>query len=251
MAFRHLDPDFNTSRKASSNFALALKSALVALGFLWVILIFDISFRLDLFRFGLRPGSVLGLVGVITAPLLHANFQHLLSNTMPFVVSLTAMLFIYPNSSLRAIPAIWLGSGLLAWVIGRSTIHIGVSGVVYGMLAFVFISGVLRRDMRSVSVSLLVAFLYGSMIWGVLPSQPYMSWEMHLSGAIMGASLGFLYRRWDLPPVKRYEWEDDDEIPDWFPREGDDREKEDDSGSRMIGDEGIESTPEKERREDR
>ncbi len=233
MTFKILEPGYNTSKKSSSNFRLALRTTLAALGVLWVILIIDSTFGLGLVRFGLRPQSAVGLVGLVTAPLLHANAQHLLSNSMPFVVSLTAMLFLYPNSSVRTIPLMWLGSGLLSWIIGRPTVHIGVSGLVYGMLAFVFIGGVLRRDMRSVSVTLLVGFLYGSMIWGVLPIRPFMSWEMHLSGAIMGGALAILYRSWDRVPIKRYEWEDDDSVPDWFPR---DAEEDSESTARKLPD---------------
>jgi membrane associated rhomboid family serine protease len=104
------------------------------------------------------------------------------------------MLYLYPNSALRVIPLIWIGSGLLGWVIGRPTLHIGASGLLYGLLAFVFVSGVLRRDMRSVSVSLMVWFLYGTMIWGVFPIRPNMSWELHLTGGLIGVLLAWLYR---------------------------------------------------------
>ena len=138
------------------------------------------------------------------------------------VISLTATLYLYPNSALRVIPAVWLGSGLLAWVIGRPSLHIGASGLIYGLLAYVFVGGVLRRDMRSVSVSLMVAFLYGSMIWGVLPTRPNMSWEMHLSGAVVGVLMALVYMKWDRVPVVRYDWEDDDSVPDWYPEKRDD-----------------------------
>ena len=115
---------------------------------------------------------------------------------------------------------IWLGSGLLAWMIGRPSLHFGASGLIYGLLAYVFFSGILRRDMRSVSVSLLVGFLYGSMIWGVLPIRPHMSWELHLSGGLIGVLLAFFYRKWDRVPVIRYDWEEDDTLPEWYPDEG-------------------------------
>jgi membrane associated rhomboid family serine protease len=130
---------------------------------------------------------------------------------------LTATLYLYPSSSTRVIPLLWLGSGAIAWYIGRPSLHFGVSGLIYGLLAYVFIGGILRLDMRSVAVSLLVGFLYGSMIWGVLPIRPNMSWEMHLGGAMMGCLLAVLYRRWDRVPVLRYEWEDDDSVPEWYP----------------------------------
>lgn len=226
MALDRPDPRFTLSKRAHSNFALALRVALVFIGILWTVFILDQAFRLGLNRFGLRPGSFAGLAGVLTAPLLHANFPHILSNTLPMLISATAMLYLYPNSSVRAIPAIWIGSGLLAWLIGRPSLHIGASGLIYGFLAFVFVSGILRRDMRSISVALLVGFLYGSMIWGVLPSRPNMSWEMHLSGALIGAGLAYLFRNWDRVPVVRYEWEDDDSVPDWFPEPGRERDRE-------------------------
>jgi membrane associated rhomboid family serine protease len=225
MALGKPDPRFTLSRRAQSSFRLALKIALVCIGVLWTIHIFDAVFGLRLGRFGLRPGSIPGLIGILTAPLLHGSFQHLLSNTIPLLVSLTATLYLYPTSSIRVIPLVWLGSGALAWFIGRPTLHIGASGLIYGLLAYVFLGGILRRDMRSVSVSLLVGFLYGSMVWGVLPIRPHMSWEMHLSGALTGLLLAVLYRRWDRIPLVRYAWEDDDSVPEWYPESSDDADR--------------------------
>jgi membrane associated rhomboid family serine protease len=222
MALRKPDPRFTQSRKAQRNFRLALKTALIFTGILWIILILDEVFGLRLVRFGLRPGSISGLTGIITAPLLHGGFSHLLSNTLPLVISMTATLYLYPRSAMRVIPLIWAGSGALAWLIGRSTIHVGASGLIYGLLAFVFVSGILRRDMRSVSVSLLVGFLYGSMVWGVLPVRPHMSWELHLGGAVFGVLLALAYRNWDRTPHIRYDWEDDDSVPEWYPENDDD-----------------------------
>lgn len=212
------DPRYTQSRRARSSLQLALKITLVFIGVLWAVFILDAAFGLRLARFGLRPGSVPGLLGIITAPLLHGNFQHLLSNTLPLLVSLTATLYLYPASSLRVIPALWLISGTVSWFIGQSpSLHIGASGLIYGLLAYVFLGGILRRDMRSVSVSLLVGFLYGSMVWGVMPVRSGMSWEMHLSGALTGLFLAIVYRRWDRVPLVRYDWEDDDSVPEWYP----------------------------------
>lgn len=211
------DPNFIASKRAHQNFMLALKIALTLTGFLWLILFIDYFFGLELARFGLRPGHLKGLIGLLTAPLLHSGVKHLFSNTLPLIISMTAILYLYPRSSVRVIPIIWIGSGMLAWLIGRPSLHFGASGFVYGLLAFVFISGVLRFDMRSVAVSIMVFFLYGSMIWGVLPIRPNMSWELHLSGAILGVALAIAFRKWDITPVKRYEWEDNDNVPEWFP----------------------------------
>ena len=222
MALGKPDPRFTQSRQARTSFRLALRLSLVFVGILWAVFIVDEAFGLRLARFGLRPGSIPGLLGVFTAPLLHANFQHILSNTLPLFIAMTATLYLYPNSALRVIPAVWLGSGVLAWFFARPNLHIGASGLIYGLLAFAFVSGILRRDMRSVSVSLLVGFLYGSMIWGVLPARPQMSWEMHLTGAVVGVLMAFLFSNWDRVPLLRYDWEDDDSTPEWFPERKDD-----------------------------
>jgi len=220
MALGKPDPRYTHGKRAQANFRLALKVAFLFMAALWLVFVLDALFGLKLNRFGLRPGSVPGLIGIVTAPLLHANLSHIFSNSMSLVVSLTAILYLYPNSSARVIPMIWLGSGLLAWLIGRPSLHFGASGLIYGLLAYVFFSGILRRDMRSVSVSLLLGFLYGSMVWGVLPIRPHMSWELHLCGAIMGVLLAFVYRKWDRVPVIRYDWEEDDSLPEWYPDNG-------------------------------
>jgi len=216
MQFSNPDPAYMGAHKTRRNFLLALKWSLIFAAALWFIWIADAYLGLDLRRFGLRPRELKGLLGILTAPLIHGSGEHLFANTTPLIVSFTAILYLYPNSALRVIPMLWVGSGLLAWLIGRPSVHIGASGLIYGVLAFVFVSGVLRQDLRSIGVSLAVWFLYGSMVWGVLPIKPQMSWEMHLSGAILGVAMALVYRNFDQVPIKRYEWEDDDTVPDWY-----------------------------------
>ena len=213
------DPHYLQSDRMQRNFWFSLKAALWLTGFLWLMLIMDNALGLGLSRFGLRPRTWSGLIGVFSAPLLHGGAEHLFSNTAPLIVSFTAVLYLYPRSAFRVIPIVWLGAGVLTWFIGRNSLHIGASGFVYGLLAYVFVSGILRLDMRSVAVSMIVWFLYGSMIWGVLPIKPNMSWESHLSGAIIGVVLAIAFREWDRTPLKRYEWEDDERVPAWFPTE--------------------------------
>ncbi|MBL37444.1 MAG: rhomboid family intramembrane serine protease [Xanthomonadales bacterium] len=220
------DPEYTASPRAGRNFVLALKIVVGFVVVMWSVFMFDQFSRIGLIRYGLIPREGIGLLGLVTTPLLHYNLGHIASNTLPLLIGGTMMLFLYPNSALRALPAIWIGSGLLAWVFARSSVHIGASGVIYGLLAFVFISGVIRRDLRSIGAALVIWFMYGSMIWGVLPAGPTMSWELHASGLALGVAMALRYRDWDRPPMKRYEWEDE-EIPEddshepW--REPDDR----------------------------
>lgn len=214
MQLRWPDPDYAASRRAQTSFRLAVKLTLGFVALLWGIHGFQALTGLDLTPLGLRPREWAGLTGLLTTPLLHGNFEHLVSNSMPLFIGGVAILFLYPNSALRVLPWLYLGSGALAWTFARPSIHIGASGLVYGILAYVFVAGVLRRDVRSVGVSLMVWFLYGSMIWGVFPLAPRMSWELHASGLVLGLVLAWVYRRWDRPPLKTYDWELEDEDDD-------------------------------------
>ncbi len=211
MQLRFPDPDYAASRRAQTSFTLAIKLTAAFVALLWLIHAFQVVTGLSLVGFGLRPRELSGLSGLLFTPLLHGNLEHLISNSMPLFIGGVAILFLYPNSSLRVLPLLYVGTSALAWTFARPSIHIGASGLVYGMLTYVFVAGVLRRDVRSVGVSLMVWFLYGSMVWGVFPLAPRMSWELHATGLMLGLVLAWAYRGWDRPPLKTYEWEDEDE----------------------------------------
>jgi len=218
MQFRMPDPEYTASARSRANFLLAFRIVLGFVVVMWSVFFFDQLVELRLIRFGLRPRDGAGLLGVVTTPLLHYDFRHLASNTLPLLVGGTMLLFLYPNAALRVLPALYFGSGLLAWTFARASVHIGASGLIYGLLAFVFVSGVLRRDLRSIGAALLVWFLYGSMLWGILPGRPDMSWELHASGMLIGLAMAVRYRHFDHPPMKRYAWEDEpepEEPPPW------------------------------------
>jgi len=222
MQLRVPDPRYTASNRAGSNFVLAVKLVFGFVVVMWSVFLFEQLLQIDLSQFGLRPRSASGLLGLVTTPLLHGNLAHILSNSLPLFIGGVAMLFLYPNSSARALPMIYVGSAALAWLFARPSIHIGASGLVYGLLAFVFVSGMIRRDLRSVGVALMIFFFYGSMIWGVLPLQRSTSWELHISGLAIGVLLAVFYRSWDHPPMQRYDWEDEpldedlaDEDPPW------------------------------------
>ena len=230
MQLRFPDPDYAGSRRAQSSFWLAIKLSFVFILLLWIIHTLQALTPLNLTALGLRPRDVSGLSGLLFTPLLHGNFEHLVSNSMPLFIGGVALLFLYPNSALRVFPLLYVGTSALAWVFARPSIHIGASGLVYGILTYVFLAGILRRDVRSVGVSLMVWFLYGSMVWGVFPVAPRMSWELHATGLALGAVLAVRYRSWDQPPVKTYEWELEDE--DDFQPVRDEKEDDDDEPPR-------------------
>lgn len=219
------DPRYTASKQAGRSFILAIKITLGFLAVMWSVFVFERLLQIDLSQFGLRPREGIGLLGLLTTPLLHANLSHIGSNTVPLFVGGVAMLFLYPNSSLRVLPMIYVGSAALAWVFARPSLHIGASGLVYGVLAYVFVSGIIRRDLRSVGVSLMVFFFYGSMIWGVLPAGRAVSWELHTTGLLVGLGLAWLYREWDRPPMKKYDW-DDEEVEPLEPEQRDQADRE-------------------------
>lgn len=166
----------------------------------------------DVDDLGVRPRDLHGLVGILTAPFAHASFEHLMSNTLPLGLLAAMALYAYPRATRVALPLIWLLSGAGVWLWARSSVHVGISGVVYGLAFFVFFLGLLRRDRLGTTISLLTFFLYGGMVLTVLPRDPDVSFEYHLFGALTGAVAAFWLRRRDpLPPRRRYSWEEEEQ----------------------------------------
>jgi membrane associated rhomboid family serine protease len=204
------DPDYTSSERARANFRLAFKIALGFVALIWLIDILNWALDLELQRFGVRPRQFAGLPGILLAPLLHGGPVHLFANSLPLLVLGTGMLYLYPNSALKVLPAVYLGPGIAVWLFAGGSIHVGSSGLVYGLVSYIFVAGIIRRDRRAIAASLLVSFLYGSLVWGVLPIRPGVSWETHLAAALIGLALAIALRRLDIPPRKRYTWEDEE-----------------------------------------
>ena len=205
------DPSYTHSPRARRNFRLAFKLALGLVVLLCAIHLLNWLLGSSLNQFGVKPRQLSGLLGIVTTPLLHGSWGHLLSNSLPLLVLGTGLLYLYPSSALPVFAAVYIGTEILVWLFARGSIHIGASGLVYGLAAYIFTAGILRRDMRAIAASLLVYFLYGTMVWGVFPIRVGMSWETHLAAAVIGLLLAFYYRDLDQVPRKRYEWEDEDE----------------------------------------
>ena len=209
MQIRIPDPAYTGSARSRANFGLAVKLALGFVAILWVIQMLNAALDLELERFGVAPRELFGLAGIFVAPLVHGSFGHLIANSLPLLVVGTAMLHLYPDSATKVLPAIYLGPGVAVWLFARGGVHVGASGLIYGLVAYVFTAGVIRHDRRAIAASLLVAFIYGSLAWGVLPIQRGVSWETHLAAALIGVVLAIALRRLDVPPHKRYAWEDE------------------------------------------
>ncbi|SDY88021.1 Membrane associated serine protease, rhomboid family [Lysobacter sp. yr284] len=186
---------------ASLAFVLALAAVFAAQG----------SF--DIRPFTIEPWTVEGLLGVLTAPLLHGSIEHLAANATSLLLLGTLAGAVYPKATLRALPVVWLGSGLGAWFLGEpGSHHLGASGLTHGLMFLVMTLGLLRRDRPSIAAAMIAFLLYGGMLLTVLPREAGVSWQAHLGGAVAGVASAFAFRRRDpLPPRKRYSWEDEED----------------------------------------
>lgn len=203
------DPEFTASAANRAHFRSALVVAAAFVAVLIVIYAAGAALGLPLQRYGVQPQAWAGLPGILMAPLLHADVAHLASNALPLLVAGTAMLHLYPDAARVVLPAVYVGPGIAVWLFGRPSLHLGASGLVYGLVGYIFVAGVIRRDRRAIAAALLVSFLYGALVWGVFPLKVGVSWETHLAGAAVGVAPAFAFRARDVPPRKRYSWEDE------------------------------------------
>lgn len=176
---------------------------------IWTVFWVEIKFRLDFTQWGIRPRTGLGLRGVLFSPFIHSGLSHLWHNTPPLLVLSAALFYFYRSISWRVLGWLLVISGLGTWLIGRTSFHIGMSGIIYGLVSFLFFKGVITKHYRLVALSLIVVFLYGSLIWGTLPIKAGISWEGHLSGFIAGALLALRFRE-SVPKPLTYDWEKPD-----------------------------------------
>lgn len=183
----------------------SMKFPLIFTALIWLVKIYEIIFDLKLHSLGIYPLDFGSLHGIITSPLVHSNFKHLISNTGPLFILTSGVFYFYRKIAFKIFTLTYLLTGLLVWLGAREAYHIGASGLIYGFAAFLFTSGIIRKDIRLSAVSLVVVFLYGGMIWGILPMKPQVSWESHLLGLVVGVALAIVYRKENAFTV----------IPDW------------------------------------
>lgn len=165
---------------------------------IWLINTANWLLGYQLNQYGLLPREPMSLYGIATAPFLHGNFYHLMNNTIAFFfLGLIVALYNKNNHNqllkLTIFVAFW--GGLLTWIFGRPSIHVGLSGVIFGYWGFITINGFFEKSIKSILISILAIFSYGGMIFGVIPLSSEISFESHLFGAISGVAYSYLYRR--------------------------------------------------------
>ena len=197
-------------------FLLSIIIPIIFIAVMWMARIVEVLFELDFSGRGIYPLTARGLPGIILSPFIHSDFDHLFNNSVPLFFLATALFYFYSEVALKVFSWTYLITGLLVWLAGRDAWHIGASGLVYGLASFLFFSGIIRRYFRLIALSLLIVFLYGSMVWGIFPGiYKNVSWESHMLGFFSGVILSIWFRK-EGPQEPVYEWmnEDEDETDD-------------------------------------
>ncbi len=178
---------------------------------MWAVKLFEVFTKSDLSSYGLTTGELSGLKGIITMPFLHGDFKHLAGNSVPMLILGSLLYYFYNKVATTVLLWIWFAGSAWLWLVGfNGSTHIGASGIVYGLAAFLFFMGVIRREYRSMVIALLVIFLYGGIFWGIFPIYKGVSWEGHLYGALAGLVAAIYFRKEGPPPIV-YEWENEEE----------------------------------------
>lgn len=196
------NPSFNFSNQV---LIVPLMAVLAIWSVYWLELVKEVNFN----SFGIYPRTVSGLKGVVLSPFIHGSLKHLYNNTIPLAILLAALFYFYKNAAWKVVIIGTLLSGLITWVIGRTSYHIGASGLIYVFASFIFFKGVFTKYYRLVALSLIVVFIYGSLLWYIFPVKEGISWEGHLGGFITGFILA-LGLNVKVPSAKKYDWEKED-----------------------------------------
>lgn len=186
---------------------------------IWLVYTIEIGFGFNFNKFGIYPKTIVGLRGILFSPFIHSDIKHIVSNTVPLFVMLGSLYFFYHKIANKVLIFGVIISGLLTWLIARPANHIGASGVIYFLVSFIFFSGIFRKYYRLIALSLTVVFLYGSMIWYVLPVEERISWEGHLSGFITGIVFAVLFKKIG-PQPESFEFTPNEEFELLFDDEG-------------------------------
>lgn len=179
----------------SKYLVLSAAIPIVFLVVMWGVFAWEHFFSTDFTAFGLYPRDFKGLRGILFMPFIHGDFNHLVNNSIPFFFLGSAIFYFYPKTAFKVWIYILILKGLWLWVGGRQSFHIGASGLVYGFAFFLFFSGLFNKNRQMLGLSLLISFVYGSMVWGIFPIKHEVSWEGHLFGALAGTVLAYIYRK--------------------------------------------------------
>ncbi|WP_020533541.1 rhomboid family intramembrane serine protease [Flexithrix dorotheae] len=174
----------------------SIKIPVMVVAAFWVVEISEDLLGFSMSNLGIYPRTFEGLIGIIFCPFLHGGYSHLISNSATFIILGASILYFYPKISKKVILNIYLLTGAGVWLFARPAYHIGASGLIYGFAGFLFFSGIFRKEIKSMAISLLIALVYGSMLYGIFPHHPGVSWESHMIGALVGVYCAYIFRNY-------------------------------------------------------
>jgi len=189
---------------------------LLFLAMMWVVFWLESRFNYNFNYLGIYPQKLEGLRGIIFGPFIHSNLSHIFNNSVPLFVLTTALFYFYRNIRWKVLLYGLLLTGIFTWLIGRPANHIGASGVVYMLVAFLFFKGIFSKQYQLTALSFIVVFLYGSMVWYLFPIDPKISWEGHLSGFVVGIAFALIFRKNPITN-RKYVWEQENFKPEEDP----------------------------------
>lgn len=178
---------------------------------IWIVFWFEVRFGYNFTSFGVYPQKLKGLFGVVLSPFIHGDIKHLYHNTIPLFILSAALFYFYRPIAWKVLGLGIIVSGLLTWFIGRPAYHIGASGLIYVLFSFTFFKGIFAKHYRLIALSLVVIFIYGSLVMYALPIKEDISWEGHLSGLITGFLFSLIFRK-EIAKPKKFDWEKEDFI---------------------------------------
>ena len=176
---------------------------------IWTVYWIELHFQVNLNEYGIYPQRLSGIKGIALSPFIHGSLEHLYNNTIPLAILMAGLFYFYRSISFQVLLFGLLVSGIFTWAIGRPSYHIGASGMIYLLVSFIFFKGIFTKHYRLIALSLIVVFIYGSMLWYIFPVEDGISWEGHLGGFLAGLALAFFLKS-DIPSPKKYAWEHED-----------------------------------------
>lgn len=196
--------------KQNKRLSQSIFYSVIVISLLWCIKSAEILFGWNLSFMGLMPLELSGLMGIITAPLVHGSLEHIFNNTFAILVLGSVLFYGYPKSWWKVVALVWVLSGVGVWLFARQANHIGASGLTHGLFFFIFVVSMFRRDKSSVAIMMIAFLMYGGMTMSIFPREESISFEYHFFGALAGVISAFIWRNSDpKPEVKHYAWEDD------------------------------------------
>lgn len=178
----------------SDNILPKLLFPIAIVSIMWIVKIVEVIQNHKFTRWGIFPRDLDGAIGIVTAPFIHSDWQHLMTNSLPMLMLASIIMVFYKRVALPSYMIITVLTGFLVWLFARDAYHVGASGVVYGLVAFVAWTGIFRRNLKSIILALVILVMYGGYFHGIIPNKEGVSWESHLFGGMAGIFTAFLFK---------------------------------------------------------